>query len=190
MYYSTALRTSAVNLTSISSTDLSATLTLRIQPPNDDQGLQTLSKRLRVWTPQTILRMEPVYYDIQRQRSGVKLVMKAAILNDDLSLEVQCQITQERLQLLKTITLEIFEDLHHHKFIFYPNTDTTGHKTITRLLNYHQLSRQLENQTNFLLKQTLFDEITENQPGKKEQPLRSQLKQFSSTENKVRCSKQ
>ena len=39
MYYSTALRTSAVNLTSISSTDLSAILTLRIQPPNSDQEL-------------------------------------------------------------------------------------------------------------------------------------------------------
>ena len=44
MYYSTALRTSAVNLTSISSTGLSATLTLRIQPPNDNQEPQTLSK--------------------------------------------------------------------------------------------------------------------------------------------------
>ena len=109
--------------------------------------------------------MEPAYYDTQRQRSGVKLVIKAAILNDDLSLEVQCQITRERLQLLETITPEIFEDLHYHEFIFYPDTNTTGHETIIRILKYHQLSRQLENQTNFLLWQTIFEKITEKPAG-------------------------
>lgn len=111
--------------------------------------------------------MEPAYYDNQRQRSDVKLVIKAAVLNDDLSLKVQCQITQERLRLFETITPEIFKDLHRHEFIFYPDTDTKGHETIIKLLKYHQLSRRLENQTNFLLRQTLFDKMTEKPTGEK-----------------------
>ena len=86
-------------------------------------------------------------------------------MNDDLSLNIQCQLSKEQLSRIKSIAPNIFDDNHHTEFIFYPDTDSTGHETIIRLLKYGYLSRQFWNNSNPLLKHIILKKIFEKPKG-------------------------
>ena len=86
-------------------------------------------------------------------------------MNDDLSLNIQCQLSKEQLSRIKSIAPNIFDDNHHTEFIFYPDTDSTGHETIIRLLKYGHFSCQLRNNLNLLLKQIITIKFNEKPRG-------------------------
>ena len=106
--------------------------------------------------------MEPSFYDIRRERSGFKLIVRAAVLNDDLSLDLRCQLTKEQMYRIKGTVPSVFNASHPTEFTFYLDTDATGHETIIRVFKGKQLSRQLRNDSNVMLKQIILKGITKD----------------------------